>query len=68
MWLKGIGIKRETEWFILAAHEQAIRANVIKAKIDNTQKEIKCRICGNEVQTVSFHFHLNLFIQGENSV
>ena len=43
MWLKGTGIKRETESLILAAQEQAIRTNVIKAKIDNTQEESKCR-------------------------
>ena len=53
MWLKGTGIKRETESLILAAQEQAIRTNVIKAKIDNTQEEIKCRMCGKVDETVN---------------
>ena len=53
MWLKGTGIKRETESLILAAQEQAIRTNVIKAKIDNTWEESKCRMCGNVDETVN---------------
>ena len=53
MWLKGTGIKRETESLILAAQEQAIRTNVIKAKIDNTQEESKCRMCGKVDETVN---------------
>ena len=35
-WLRNTGIKRGTESMIMAAQEQAIRANVIKAKIDKT--------------------------------
>ena len=46
-------LKRETESLILAAQEQAIRTNVIKAKIDNTQKESKCRMCGKVDETVN---------------
>ena len=53
MWLKGTGLKRETESLILAAQEQAIRTNVIKAKIDNTQEESKCRMCGKVDETVN---------------
>ena len=53
MWLKGTGIKRETESLILAAQEQAIRTNLIKAKIDNTQEESKCRMCGKVDETVN---------------
>ena len=37
-------IKRETEPLIVAAQEQAIRKNIIKAKIDKTQAECKCRL------------------------
>ena len=37
-WLSKGGIKRETETLILAAQEQAIRTNQIKAKIDKTQR------------------------------
>ena len=38
LWLKQGNVKRETETLILAAQEQAIRTNVIKAKIDKTQQ------------------------------
>ena len=38
-------MKRETESLILAAQEQAVRTNVVKAKIDNTQEQSKCRMC-----------------------
>ena len=46
-------MKRETESLILAAQEQAIRTNVIKAKIDNTQEQSKCRMCGEKDETVN---------------
>ena len=37
----------------MAAQEQAIRTNKIKAKIDNTQADIKCRLlCGKVDETV----------------
>ena len=43
IWLKKAGLKRETESLIMAAQEQAIRTNLIKAKIDKSQQESKCR-------------------------
>ena len=36
----------------MAAQEQAIRTNVIKAKIDRTQAERRCRLCGKVDETV----------------
>ena len=53
LWLRSMGIKRETESLIMAAQEQAIRINVIKAKIDNTQEESKCTMCGRVDETVN---------------
>ena len=53
LWLRSMGIKRESESLIMAAQEQAIRTNVIKAKIDNTQEESKCRMCGRVDETVN---------------
>ena len=53
VWLKQGNLKRETESLILAAQEQAIRTNVIKAKIDNTQEQSKCRMCGEKDETVN---------------
>ena len=52
-WLKNSGIKRETETLILAAQEQAIRTNLIKAKIDKTQEDSKCRMCGKVDETIN---------------
>ena len=36
----------------MVAQEQAIRANAIKAKIDKSQAESKCRLCGKVDETV----------------
>ena len=36
----------------MEAQEEAIRTNVIKAKIDKTQAESKCRLCGKVDETV----------------
>ena len=52
-WLRNTGIKRGTESMIMAAQEQAIRTNVIKAKIDKTQEKSKCRMCGQVDETVN---------------
>ena len=37
---------------IIAAQDQAIRTKAIKAKIDKTQAESKCRLCGRVDETV----------------
>ena len=37
----------------MAAQEQAIRTNSIKAKIDQSQQESKCRMCGKADETVN---------------
>ena len=52
-WLSKGGIKRETETLILAAQEQAIRTNQIKAKIDKTQEDSLCRMCKQADETVN---------------
>ena len=50
--LRDGSIKRETESLIMAAQEQVIRTNAIKAKIDKTQAESKCRLCGKVDETM----------------
>ena len=50
-WLKEGNIKRETESLIFAANDQALRTNQIKAKIDQSQADDKCRMCGNANET-----------------
>ena len=52
LWLRERSIKRETESPIMAAQEQAIMKNAIKAKTDKTQAESKCRLCGKVDETV----------------
>ena len=42
LWLRDRSIKRETKSLIMAAQEQAIRTNTIKAKRDKIQAESKC--------------------------
>ena len=49
LWLKQGNLKREID----AAQEQAVRTNVIKAKIDNTQEQSKCRMCREKDETVN---------------
>ena len=38
-------MKRETESPIVAAQNQSIRANLVKAKIDKRQEDSLCRVC-----------------------
>ena len=52
-WLKQGILKKETEGLILAAQDQALRTNVIKAKIDKSQEISLCRLCGKWDETVS---------------
>ena len=41
-------LKRETESLLISAQNNAIRTNHIKAKIDKTQQNSKCKLCGDE--------------------
>ena len=52
-WLKEGSIKRETESLIFAAQEQALRTNQIKAKIDQSPADDKCRMGGNANETIN---------------
>ena len=44
-WLQNGDLKRETESLIVAAQNQSIRTNLVKAKIDKSQGECLCRMC-----------------------
>ena len=50
-WLKKGDLKPETEAIICAAQEQALRTNYIKHKIDHTQEDDRCRMCGQKGET-----------------
>ena len=44
-WLQNGDLKRETESLIVAAQNQSIRINVVKAKIDKSQGDSLCIVC-----------------------
>ena len=44
VWLQNGDLKRETESLIVAAQNQSIRTNLVKAKIEKTQKDTQCRL------------------------
>ena len=46
-------LKRETEALLIAAQDNAIRTNHIKARIDKTQQNSKCRLCGDRDETIN---------------
>ena len=45
--------KRETESLLMAAQTITIRTNHIKARIDKTQQNSKCRLCGGRDETIN---------------
>ena len=51
-WLKIGDLKKETEGFIMAAQDQALRTNAIRAKIDKTTEDSKCRLCKEKEESV----------------
>ena len=46
-------MKKETEGLIMAAQTQSSCTNTIKANIDKTQEDSKCRMCKQKEETVS---------------
>ena len=46
-------LKRETESLLIAAQDNAIRTNHIKARIDKTQQNSKCRLCGDRDEAIN---------------
>ena len=52
-WLRKRNFKRETESFLIAAQNNAVRTNHIKARIDKTQQNSKCRLCGDRDETIN---------------
>ena len=52
-WLRKGNLKRETESLLIAAQDNAIRTNHIKVRIDKTQQNSKCRLCGDKDETIN---------------
>ena len=44
-YLQNRDLKRETKSLIVAAQNQSIRTNLVKAKIDKSQGDSLCRVC-----------------------
>ena len=53
-WPRKENLKRETESHLIAAHNNAIRTNNIKAIIDKTQQNSKYRLCGDRDETINY--------------
>ena len=52
-WLRKGNFKRETESLLIPAQNNAIRTTHIKARIDKTQQNSKCRLCGGRDETIN---------------
>ena len=52
-WLRKGNLKRETEYLLIAAQDNAIRTNHIKARIDKTQQNSKCKLCSDRDETIN---------------
>ena len=52
-WLRGENLKRETECFLITAQNNAIKTNYIKVKVNDTQKNSKCTLCGDREEMVN---------------
>ena len=44
-WLPNGDLKRKTECLIVAAQNQSVRTNLVKAKNDKNQRDSLCRVC-----------------------
>ena len=52
-WLRKGNLKRETESLLIAAQDNAIRTNHIKARIDKTQQNSKWILCSDRDETIN---------------
>ena len=52
MWPRKGNPKRETESLLIAAQNNAIRTNHIKERIDKTQLNSRCWLCGDRDETI----------------
>ena len=52
-WLRKWNLKRETESLLIASKNNTIRTNYVKAKIDKTQQNCKCKLSGNRDEMIN---------------
>ena len=53
IWLRKGNFKRETESLLIAAQNNVIRTNHIKARLDKIQQNSRCRLCGDKDKTIN---------------
>ena len=52
-WLRQGNLKRKTESLLVAAQNNAIRTNYVEARIDKTQQNSRCILCGDSDKTIN---------------
>ena len=52
-WLRNGKFKRERESLLIVTQDNAMRTNHIKVRIDKTQQNSKCRLCGDRDETTN---------------
>ena len=53
MWLRKRNFKRESESLLIESQKNAIMTNRIKARIDKTLQNRRCRLCGDRDETIN---------------
>ena len=53
-WLIKGNLNRETKSLLIAAQNNAIRTNHIKARINKTQQNSRCRLCGERDEMINY--------------
>ena len=53
-WLRKGNLKRENESLLITAQNNAIRTNHIKARIDKTQQNSRCWLCGKRDEMINY--------------
>ena len=52
-WLRKGNVKRETESLLMESQKSAIRTNHTRTRIDKTQQNGKCRLCGGRDENIN---------------
>ena len=53
-WLQNGDFKREAESLIVAAQNQSIRTNLVKARVDKSQGDCLCRVCRKVDESIDY--------------
>ena len=53
IWPWKVNLKKETEYLLIAAQNNSLRTNYVKAKIDKTQQNSRWRLCSDRDETIN---------------